>query len=159
MLKAQTVRLTNGETLEDVTIVLIDEGISVISDDTIRHIYHQGILELVFSDPAAVHFMKGRNLAHWARDVEETREILEDFDFEFGELEQFLKEQFVKEEQHPPTETLMRSDFSGKHFRAGSRNIATAWNYNHSKHCFIHGQSFRIRRQIGGSRGTIRPFA
>jgi hypothetical protein len=101
MLKAQTVRLTNGETLEDVTIVLIDEGISVISDDTIRHIYHQGILELVFSDPAAVHFMKGRNLAHWARDVEETREILEDFDFEFGELEQFLKEQFVKEEQKP----------------------------------------------------------
>ena len=60
-----------------------------------------GILELVFSDPAAVHFMKGRNLAHWARDVEETREILEDFDFEFGELEQFLKEQFVKEEEKP----------------------------------------------------------
>ena len=101
MLKAETVRLTNGETLEDVTIVLIDEGISVISDDNIRHIYHQGILEVVFSDPAAVHFMKGRNLAHWARDVEETREILEDFDFEFGELEQFLKEQFVKEEEKP----------------------------------------------------------
>jgi hypothetical protein len=105
MLKAQTVRLLNGETLENVTIVLIDEGISVISDNSIRHIYHQGILELVFDDPAAVHFMKGRNLAHWARDVEETREILEEFDFEFGEVEEFLKEQFAQETAATPDET------------------------------------------------------
>ena len=105
MLKAKTVRLTNGETLENVTIVLIDEGVSVISEHSVRHIYHQGILELVFEDPGAIHFMKGRNLAHWARDVEETREILEEFDFEFGELEDFLKEQFKDEGESKQDET------------------------------------------------------
>jgi len=32
------------------------------------------------------------------RDVEEIREILEEFDYEFNEMEEFLKEQFPKEE-------------------------------------------------------------
>ena len=99
MLKAQTVRLLNGETLENVTIVLIDEGISVISDNSIRHIYHQGILELVFDDPAAVHFMKGRNLAHWMRDVEETREVLEEFEYDFSEIESVIQQEMTVEQE------------------------------------------------------------
>jgi hypothetical protein len=92
MLKAKTLRLSSGETFEDITIVFTDEGISIISDSRVHQIYHSSILDIVFEDPAAVHFMRGRSLAHWMRDVEEIREILEEFDYEFNEIEDFLKD-------------------------------------------------------------------
>jgi hypothetical protein len=109
MLKAKTLRLANGETFNDITIVFTDEGISIISDDKVHQIYHQSVMDVVFEDPAAVHFMRGRSLAHWMRDVEEIREILEEFDYEFNEMEEFLKESFtkeaeVKETKNPYTE-------------------------------------------------------
>tara|TARA_B100000886_G_C20390576_1_gene478084 strand:+ start:982 stop:1320 length:339 start_codon:yes stop_codon:yes gene_type:complete len=99
MLKAKKVRLSNGEELSDVTVLLIDEGISVVSQSTVRIIYHQSILELVFEDSASVHFMKGRNLAHWMRDVEDTKETLEEFEYDFSELEAYIQGEIVSEEE------------------------------------------------------------
>ena len=99
MLKAKKVRLSNGEELSDVTVLLIDEGISVINESTVRVIYHQSILELVFEDPGSVHFMKGRNLAHWMRDVEDTKETLEEFEYDFSELEAYIQGEIVAEEE------------------------------------------------------------
>lgn len=92
MLKAKTLRLSNGETFDDIDIVFTDEGVSIISDNRVRQIYHSSIMDIVFEDPSAVYFMRGRSLAHWMRDVDEIREILEEFDYEFNEVEDYLKE-------------------------------------------------------------------
>ena len=105
MLKAQTVRLSNGETISDVTILLIDEGISIVSENSVRVIYHQSILEIKFTDPGAMHFMKGRNLAHWMRDVEETREVLEEFEYDFSEIESVIQQEMAVEAEEEGEES------------------------------------------------------
>ena len=92
MLKVNTLKLTDGQEFHDVDIVLTDEGILMLGKDKVTSIGHNYIALIVYTDSAAVQFVKGRGFAHYLSDVDSVREILEDFDYEMKEMEDFITE-------------------------------------------------------------------
>tara|TARA_B100000287_G_scaffold435648_1_gene505307 strand:- start:6424 stop:6831 length:408 start_codon:yes stop_codon:yes gene_type:complete len=92
MLKANELKLMNGNSMSDVELIPTDDGYVIIDGEEVIHIMHHAVLSIKYTDPGSAHFAKGRALAMYYDDAEKVREILEDFDYELEELSSFISE-------------------------------------------------------------------
>tara|TARA_B100000686_G_C16737899_1_gene944770 strand:+ start:202 stop:534 length:333 start_codon:yes stop_codon:yes gene_type:complete len=103
MLRASKVVLMDSTEYTDVELIPSDDGIVIINDSEIVQIMHHAISSIVYSDAGSQHYARGRALAMYYEEAERLRELLEEFDFELNEMQQFIADSLEADSEEKPT--------------------------------------------------------